>query len=69
MLTSLTLAKMAEQLILTLTLLDIKYLQIHVMVFQMVFIMSISFNISRAHTMVCVAIYTLCNVNVLFDYL
>lgn len=59
MLTSLTLAKMAEQLILTLTLLDIKYLQIHVMVFQMVFIMSISFNISRAHTMVCVAIYTL----------
>lgn len=67
MLTSLTLAKMAEQLILTLTLLEIKYLQI--MVFQMVFIMSISFNISRAHTMVCVAIYTLCNVNVLFDYL
>lgn len=57
MLTSLTLAKMAEQLILTLTLLEIKYLQI--MVFQMVFIMSISFNISRAHTMVCVAIYTL----------
>lgn len=51
MLTSLTLAKMAEQLILTLTLLEIKYLQIHVMVFQMVFIMSISFNISRAHTM------------------
>lgn len=67
MLTSLTLAKMAEQLILTLALLEIKYLQI--MVFQMVFIMSISFNISRAHTMVCVAIYTLCNVNVLFDYL
>lgn len=67
MLTSLTLANMAEQLILTLTLLEIKYLQI--MVFQMVFIMSISFNISRAHTMVCVAIYTLCNVNVLFDYL
>lgn len=55
MLTSLTLAKMAEQLILTLALLEIKYLQI--MVFQMVFIMSISFNISRAHTMVCVAIY------------
>lgn len=67
MLTSLTLAKMAEQLILTLALLEIKYLQI--MVFQMVFIMSISFNISRAHTMVCVAINTLCNVNVLFDYL
>lgn len=66
MLTSLTLANMAEQLILTLTLLEIKYLQI--MVFQMVFIMSISSNISRVHSMVCVAIYTLCNVNVLFDY-